>query len=102
MRHSVSKSAFGVCIRPVTMADAAYIVQLRTQPRVVGTVGDTSSDVEVQQQWINRYFDRDDDYYFIVEVLPAAPPNGGDGLLRKASRRLCPVQFSCMTLASMC
>jgi RimJ/RimL family protein N-acetyltransferase len=68
MKHAVVLDGFGVRIRPVTEADASYIVQLRTQPRVLGTVGDTSSDIEVQKQWIERYFDRDGDYYFIVEV----------------------------------
>jgi RimJ/RimL family protein N-acetyltransferase len=68
MKHAVVLDGFGVRIRPVTEADASYIVQLRTQPRVLGTVGDTSPDIEVQKQWIERYFDRDGDYYFIVEV----------------------------------
>jgi RimJ/RimL family protein N-acetyltransferase len=69
---------FGVRLRPVTVADAAYIVQLRRQPRVLGTVGDTSPDVQAQEQWIARYLDRDGDYYFIVEV--AGRPVGTIGV----------------------
>ena len=69
MRHTLAVDGFGVRLRPVTVADAAYIVQLRRQPRVLGTVGDTSPDVRAQEQWINRYLDRDGDYYFIVEVV---------------------------------
>lgn len=68
MKHSISVDGFGFRLRPVSVEDAAFIVQLRTQPRVVGTVGDTSKDVEAQRQWIARYFDRSCDYYFVVEV----------------------------------
>ena len=78
MTHNVIMDAFGVRIRPVGVEDASYITRLRTQPRVVGTVGDTSSDVGVQQQWIARYLDRDGDYYFIVEV--AGRPVGTIGV----------------------
>ena len=68
MRHTLAVDGFGVRLRPVTVADAAYIVQLRRQPRVLGTVGDTSPDIEAQKQWIDRYLDRDGDLYFIIEV----------------------------------
>jgi RimJ/RimL family protein N-acetyltransferase len=51
------------------MEDAAFIVWLRNLDYVKGRVGDSAADVAGQETWLNRYFDREGDYYFLVETL---------------------------------
>jgi len=57
-----------VTLRPVEEADAAGILRLRTDPKLSRFIGDTSSALVDQQSWLERYFDRPGDVYFIIEV----------------------------------
>lgn len=58
----------GNCVlRNVELPDAAFIVKLRRLPHTKGKIGDTSSSLEAQENWLRGYFERDNDYYFIVE-----------------------------------
>ena len=68
MNHSIHLEAYGLRLRPVTVADAEFIIALRSHPRVQGNVGDTVPDPESQRRWIESYFERAGDYYFIVET----------------------------------
>jgi RimJ/RimL family protein N-acetyltransferase len=68
MRHSVHAEGFGVRLRPVTMQDAAFIVWLRNLEHVKGKIGDSAADVASQQAWLEAYFERGGDYYFIIET----------------------------------
>jgi RimJ/RimL family protein N-acetyltransferase len=73
MRHTIQEEGFGVRLRPVCMADAAFIVWLRNQEYVKGKVGDSAADVASQEAWLEKYFQRPGDYYFIVETLSGIP-----------------------------
>lgn len=73
MRHSLTAEKFGVRLRPVAMADAAFIVWLRNLDYVKGRVGDSAPDVASQEAWLAAYFKREGDYYFIVETLGGIP-----------------------------
>jgi RimJ/RimL family protein N-acetyltransferase len=64
---------FGVRLRPVQMTDAAFIVWLRNQDYVKGRVGDSASDATGQQKWLEAYFEREGDYYFVLETLGGIP-----------------------------
>lgn len=55
------------------MDDAEFIVMLRNQPHVRGTVHDTSTSIERQRQWIRDYLCRDNEYYWIGETLDGQP-----------------------------
>jgi RimJ/RimL family protein N-acetyltransferase len=68
MRHSLQITGYGIRLRPVEVADAGFIVNLRNLPQAVGTIGDTSPDHGAQERWIEAYWERPDDYYFIVET----------------------------------
>ena len=68
MRHSICAEGFGVRLRPVTMQDAAFIVWLRNLEHVKGKIGDSAADVASQQAWLEEYFERAGDYYFIIET----------------------------------
>ena len=74
MRHTLHAEGFGVRLRPVRMEDAAFIVWLRNLEHVKGRVGDSAMDVATQESWLRAYFDRQGDYYFIIET------NGGTGV----------------------
>jgi len=64
---------FGVRLRPVRIEDAAFIVWLRNLDYVKGRIGDSASDVPSQQAWLEAYFQREGDYYFIIETLRGIP-----------------------------
>ncbi len=67
MEHSVKVEAYGVRLRPVRMADAEFIVKLRSSPHAEGFIGDSAADVGSQEAWLRAYFERPDDLYFIIE-----------------------------------
>jgi RimJ/RimL family protein N-acetyltransferase len=69
MRHSIQSEGFGVRLRPVRMDDAAFIVWLRNLEHVKGRVGDSATDPASQRAWLEQYFERPGDYYFIIETL---------------------------------
>ena len=58
---------YGCKLRPVSIADAEFIVNLRTQPFAKGTIHDTSNSVEMQIEWIKTWQMREHDYYWIIE-----------------------------------
>jgi RimJ/RimL family protein N-acetyltransferase len=53
--------------------DAAFIVWLRSLDHVKGRVGDSAADVASQEKWLQSYFEREGDYYFIIETLMEIP-----------------------------
>ena len=55
-------------MRPVRMDDAAFIVWLRNLDFVKGRVGDSAADAAAQRVWLEEYFARQGDYYFIIET----------------------------------
>jgi RimJ/RimL family protein N-acetyltransferase len=61
------------------MDDAAFIVWLRNLDHTKGKIGDSARDVTCQLEWLTQYFQRKDDYYFIVET-PGGIPVGTHGL----------------------
>jgi RimJ/RimL family protein N-acetyltransferase len=73
MRHTINAEGFGVRLRPVQLTDAAFIVWLRNQDYVKGRVGDSAADPASQQQWLETYFERAGDYYFVIETLGGIP-----------------------------
>jgi RimJ/RimL family protein N-acetyltransferase len=73
MRHSLQAEGFGIRLRPVRMEDAAFIVWLRNLDHVRGRVGDTSACVASQKAWLDKYFTREGDYYFVAETLGGIP-----------------------------
>jgi RimJ/RimL family protein N-acetyltransferase len=73
VRHSIQAEGFGVRLRPVQMDDATFIVWLRNLEYVRGKVGDSAADVASQEAWLSAYFEREGDYYFIIETLNGIP-----------------------------
>jgi RimJ/RimL family protein N-acetyltransferase len=73
MHHDIHLEGFNLRLRPVRIEDAAFIVWLRNLDYVMGNVGDSAKDVASQEAWLKVYFEREGDYYFIVESLGGIP-----------------------------
>jgi RimJ/RimL family protein N-acetyltransferase len=69
MRHTIQSEGLGVRLRPVRLSDAEFIVWLRHLDHAKGRVGDSAADAASQRAWLNDYFERPGDYYFIVETF---------------------------------
>ena len=70
MKHDLALRGHAFALRPVELADAAFIVDLRHAAGAFLNAGARSADA--QRQWLANYFLRDDDYYFVIAR------NGGD------------------------
>lgn len=68
MRHELRMEAHGVTLRPADLADAAFILDLRRDPELGRHIGDTSPSLDQQRAWMEGYFARPGDFYFIIEV----------------------------------
>jgi RimJ/RimL family protein N-acetyltransferase len=69
MQHTINAEGFGVRLRPVCLEDGAFIVWLRNLEHARGKIGDSALHLRSQQAWLEEYFLRPGDYYFIVESL---------------------------------
>jgi len=63
-------------LRPVTIEDAEFIFQLRTDPRVGRFIVNTSSTLQQQVAWLEQYFERPGDYYFVVQHIDSGERHG--------------------------
>ena len=68
MKHRITVEGYGYRIRPVKVSDAAFIIAVRTEDaernRFIHAI---SPDVAEQERWIERYLEREGDYYFVIE-----------------------------------
>jgi RimJ/RimL family protein N-acetyltransferase len=69
MKHTIQAEGYGIRLRPVQLEDSAFIVWLRNLEHARGRVGDSAADTPAQEAWLKEYFQRQGDYYFIVETL---------------------------------
>lgn len=73
MRHNLEAEGFGVRLRPVTMDDAGFIVWVRNLAHTRGRLGDSAATEPAQRTWLESYFLREGDYYFIIESSAGRP-----------------------------
>lgn len=62
-----------LCLRPVVLDDAEFIVDLRNQKQVQGKIHNTSLNVEDQRKWISECLQRANEYYWVIETLDGIP-----------------------------
>jgi RimJ/RimL family protein N-acetyltransferase len=84
VEHSISLACVRYRLRPVTLEDAAFIVELRSDPLLNRFLHEISPRVKDQVEWLERYFLRPDEYYFIVEDADSGKPQGAIGLYEVA------------------
>jgi RimJ/RimL family protein N-acetyltransferase len=73
MQHAIQAEGFGVRLRPVRLADAGFIVWLRNLGHAKGRIGDSATDEAAQRAWLEAYFQRAGDYYFVIETAGGVP-----------------------------
>lgn len=73
MSHTIMVERFGIRIRPVTMDDSKFIHHLRRSPELSNYIGEVDAQLSVHQQWLEQYLEREDDYYFCIELLTGKP-----------------------------
>jgi RimJ/RimL family protein N-acetyltransferase len=73
MSHTITIERFGIRLRPVTMDDAEFIHQLRRSPELSKYIGEIDPRISVHRSWLQHYLQRDDDYYFCIELMSGKP-----------------------------
>ena len=85
MRHDIHLPGYAFRLRPVREADASYIVDLRGRAGEYLNRGALSEDAQLR--WLVRYFERADDYYFVVESSDGARREGLVGVYDLSAAR---------------
>ncbi|MBQ3101499.1 GNAT family N-acetyltransferase [bacterium] len=68
MQHNIKQKGFAYSIRPITLDDAQFIIDVRLEDEERNKyVHKISPDVNLQINWLNKYFQTPDDYYFVIE-----------------------------------
>ena len=68
MRHNYSMQGYGYRLRPVRLTDALFIIETRREDMVRNRfIHPISNSISDQEKWIEEYYLRDGDYYFVVE-----------------------------------
>ena len=76
MRHEIRSEGTNFRLRPVVVEAAAFIVALRTDPARSRFIHPTSTSIPDQEQWLERYYERSGDYYFIIENIQSLEREG--------------------------
>jgi RimJ/RimL family protein N-acetyltransferase len=79
MRHEIRIQGHGFALRPIEAADASLIIELRRDIDRARYLHQIPLDHDSQVEYLNRYFQRDGDYYFVIEraVSPESTPAEG-------------------------
>lgn len=80
MLHDIAQEGPAFRLRPVRLEDAGFIVELRTMAGHTRFLHPVSQDVEQQRVWLETYFRRPNDYYFVVEERVTQVPVGTVGI----------------------
>jgi RimJ/RimL family protein N-acetyltransferase len=80
MKHNIHIEGFAYELRPVEIQDAEFIAEVRT-PEHSRFMHQIDRTVEAQRQWLQRYFERPNEYYFVIERRRDRRREGLTGLL---------------------
>lgn len=77
MKHQYRLDGWNYRLRPVGLSDARFIIDVRLEDlernRFIHAI---SEDPAEQEAWLRRYFEREGDFYFVVENRLTARPEG--------------------------
>ena len=77
MKHCYSLDGYGYRLRPIRSTDASFVVQVRREDMERNCyIHPISDDVTEQERWLEAYFDREGDYYFVIESRITGQPEG--------------------------
>jgi RimJ/RimL family protein N-acetyltransferase len=80
MRHDIRLIGHAFALRPIELDDARLIVELRGDAERTRFLHPVPLDVAMQAEYLERYFEREGDYYFVVERIGGAA-KGPEGLV---------------------
>lgn len=80
---------FAYRLRPVCNDDAELIVKLRGDPELNRFLHPTSSDLAGQIDWLNEYYLRQGDWYFVIEHRGNCMPEGVVSIYNLDTQRQC-------------
>ena len=66
MQHDLKISGQMFRLEPATLQHAQFIFNLRRDPALNGFIHGTPDDYQLHLAWMHRYFERRDDFYFVV------------------------------------
>ena len=67
MKHDLHIGGFAFDLRPITLEDADFIVELRSDRQHCRFLRPFPLTLETQRAYLEEYFRREGDYYFVVE-----------------------------------
>lgn len=77
MRHKYLMEGYGYRLRPINQKDAFFIIEARLEDRERNRFIHTiPSDISEQEKWLESYFEREGDYYFVIENRFTRQPEG--------------------------
>jgi RimJ/RimL family protein N-acetyltransferase len=80
VRHSIHIKGYAFQLRPIEYADAQFIVEVRT-PERSAFMHPIERSIEAQRAFLEAYFQKADDYYFVIERADSQHKEGLTGLL---------------------
>lgn len=80
MRHNISLAASRFSLRPVETHDAEFIAALRGDHRLNRFINESSPRIEDQIAWIEHYYNRSGEWYFIIEETASGQKEGTIGI----------------------
>jgi RimJ/RimL family protein N-acetyltransferase len=69
MRHDISLTGYAFNLRPIGVEDAELIVRLRGDATRTRDLKPITPDVATQRKYLEGYFQKEGDYYFVIERL---------------------------------
>ncbi len=80
MRHGIVTEGAAYRLRPVRVDDAEFIYELRRDPWRNRYLHRGAESAEAQRRWLEEYFARPGDYYFIIEARATGCREGTAGI----------------------
>jgi RimJ/RimL family protein N-acetyltransferase len=80
VRHSLTIDGPAFRLRPVRISDAAFIAALRADPERGRYLHRSLGGAASQREWLETYFARTGDYYFLIENRGTGAPEGTVGI----------------------
>lgn len=76
MKHAFRSEGEAFRLRPICDEDAEFVVALRTRDERARFLNRISLSTESQLKWLSAYYQRENDYYFVIERRGDASPEG--------------------------
>jgi len=81
VKHELYSEGIGYRLRPVRLDDAQFIIDLRLEdPDRNQYIHKISPDLNLQEAWLVNYFEREGDFYFVIENKINGEPEGLIGI----------------------